>query len=77
LYIKLTDFNSDMLYGKNAADSIYPIVMGLPFLSDGRGQPLACFLPIKKPGLAVASLAISSCPAELASGSQFLYDVIP
>jgi hypothetical protein len=60
LHIKLTDFNRDMLYGKNVADSIYPIVMRLPFLSDGRGHPLACFLPIKKPGLAVASLAISS-----------------
>ncbi len=27
LHIKLADFNRDMLYGKNVADSIYPIVM--------------------------------------------------
>ena len=60
LHVKLTDFNRDMLYGKNEADSIYPIVMGLPFLSDGRGHPQACFLPVKKPGLTVASLAVSS-----------------
>ena len=58
LHVELTDFNRDVLYGKNVADSIYPILMGLPFLSDGRGHPLTCFLPIKESRLTITSLAM-------------------